>query len=184
MTNLAAAAAARRQQPQKRKVAARPAPRPKSSMFAENDVDPGYNLPPRAKSALSALHPPQRAPHDSPLPDGVTPPPSAAVAAWGAVSSASPLAGEMGEEPEDMRSKERQIRDMERQAAYMEHCADQLESRLRTRIPEDVQAALDRHRVQGEEASRQASPPHWSRFEGRSISHRCHIFEVAYLFGI
>jgi len=120
MANLATSAAARRQQPQKRlgKVAARPAPRPKSSMFAEYDADPGSNLPPRAKSALSALHPPQRAPHDSPLPDGVTPPPSAAVAAWGALTGemgeAPASAGEMGEEPGDVRSKERQVRARER----------------------------------------------------------------------
>ena len=33
---------------------------------------------------------------------------------------------------------------MEKQAAYMEHCADQLESRLRTRIPEDVQVSYPR----------------------------------------
>jgi hypothetical protein len=164
MANLAASSAARRQLPQKRpgKVAARHAPRPKTSMFAEYDVDPadrGFNLPPRAKSALSVLHPPQRAPHDSPLPDGVTAPPGAAVAAWGAAASpVSPRDGER-EEPGDMRSKERQVREMERQAAYMEHCADQLEARLRTRIPEDVQAALDRHRDQGEEAMRQARPP-------------------------
>ena len=177
IATLAASTAARRQHPQKRSSVAslRRVPRPKSSMFADENeaIDRSLNLPPRAKSALSNLQPGKGAGLKSPvqIEGRHTPLPGQAGVAWDEASSSRTLsrgatpARSVGTGVEVMRStpadvaeenrrKEAAVQALERRAAYIEHCTERLEERLHARIPADVQAALDHHRTATKQAAR------------------------------